>query len=72
MNRRILFAVPIIIILVYTTGCQGKKTSTYQSSEYQIWYDKPAADWNEALPIGNGRLGAMIFGWIKPEQLTDE
>ncbi len=27
-----------------------------------LWYAKPAADWNEALPLGNGRLGAMVFG----------
>ena len=27
-----------------------------------LWYDKPASEWTEALPIGNGRLGAMIFG----------
>ena len=34
-----------------------------------IWYDKPASEWTEALPIGNGRLGAMIFGGPKSEQL---
>jgi alpha-L-fucosidase 2 len=28
----------------------------------RLWYDKPAAVWIEALPIGNGRLGAMVFG----------
>ena len=27
-----------------------------------LWYDKPAAEWTEALPVGNGRLGAMVFG----------
>jgi len=27
-----------------------------------LWYDKPASEWTEALPIGNGRLGAMVFG----------
>ncbi len=27
-----------------------------------LWYRQPAAEWNEALPLGNGRLGAMIFG----------
>lgn len=27
-----------------------------------IWFDKPAEDWNEALPIGNGRLGGMVYG----------
>src|SRR5678815_728845 len=34
-----------------------------------LWYDKPAAEWTEALPIGNGRLGAMIFGGPAVEQL---
>ncbi len=28
----------------------------------RIWYNKPADDWNEALPIGNGRIGAMVYG----------
>ena len=27
-----------------------------------IWFDQPAADWNEALPVGNGRLGGMVYG----------
>ncbi|MFD1217117.1 glycoside hydrolase family 95 protein [Microbulbifer celer] len=27
-----------------------------------LWYDKPAENWNQALPVGNGRLGAMIYG----------
>ncbi len=34
-----------------------------------LWYDKPAANWNEALPIGNGRLGAMVFGTPGKERL---
>jgi len=28
----------------------------------KLWYTQPAANWNEALPLGNGRLGAMVFG----------
>ena len=35
----------------------------------KIWFDRPAADWNEALPIGNGRLGAMVFGGDAAEYL---
>ena len=27
-----------------------------------LWYNQPAKDWNEALPVGNGRLGAMVYG----------
>ncbi|MCX6334170.1 MAG: glycoside hydrolase family 95 protein [Bacteroidia bacterium] len=32
------------------------------NNDLKLWYNKPAAVWEEALPIGNGRLGAMIFG----------
>jgi len=34
-----------------------------------LWYKKPASEWVEALPIGNGRLGAMVFGGIGNERL---
>ena len=34
-----------------------------------LWYDKPAANWQEALPVGNGSLGGMIFGGIEREQI---
>jgi alpha-L-fucosidase 2 len=34
-----------------------------------LWYDQPAAKWNEALPVGNGRLGAMVFGPADCEQI---
>lgn len=36
---------------------------------YKLWYKKPASCWDEALPIGNGRLGAMVFGGVKNEQI---
>ncbi len=35
-----------------------------------LWYDKPASSWQkEALPIGNGRLGAMLFGGVERERI---
>lgn len=34
-----------------------------------LWYDEPAAYWVEALPIGNGRLGALVFGGTRDERL---
>ena len=33
----------------------------------KLWYDKPAEEWVEALPLGNGRLGAMVFGGVSDE-----
>ena len=35
----------------------------------ELWYDRPAKEWLEALPIGNGRLGAMVYGGIAEEHL---
>lgn len=35
----------------------------------RLWYRQPAANWNEALPLGNGRLGAMVFGGTETERL---
>src|SRR6478735_4611520 len=35
----------------------------------RLWYDKPAVEWEEAMPIGNGRLGAMVFGGTTLERL---
>lgn len=36
---------------------------------YTMWYEKPAGEWEEALPIGNGRLGAMVFGGYGEERI---
>ena len=33
-----------------------------EADELKLWYTKPAAQWVDALPIGNGRLGAMVYG----------
>jgi alpha-L-fucosidase 2 len=35
----------------------------------KLWYTKPAKKWTEALPIGNGRLGAMIYGGVEDDQI---
>lgn len=38
-------------------------------AQEKLWYEKPATKWVEALPIGNGRLGAMVFGGVEQEHL---
>jgi len=39
------------------------------TSDLALWYDKPSERWTDALPIGNGRLGAMIYGGIDVERI---
>lgn len=54
---------PVLVCLIISSGVVA------QQGRMELWYDRPAADWNEALPVGNGRLGAMIFGGIEDERL---
>jgi len=43
--------------------------SSWAVKNYKLWYDTPASTWIEALPLGNGRLGAMVFGVPAAEHL---
>lgn len=45
-----------------------------QQNNLSLWYNKPAQKWTEALPVGNGRLGGMVFGGVQEEriQLNEE
>ncbi|MEJ5995746.1 glycoside hydrolase N-terminal domain-containing protein [Pedobacter sp. Du54] len=38
-------------------------------SQYVLWYKKPAEKWTDALPIGNGRLGAMLYGGVATDHI---
>jgi alpha-L-fucosidase 2 len=44
-------------------------TTIHAQDHLALWYDKPAIKWVEALPIGNGRMGAMVFGGIKNDRI---
>lgn len=37
------------------------------AAEHLLWYPQPASGWHEALPVGNGRLGAMVYGGTATE-----
>ena len=60
-----------ILLLLVLLLCS---LNTWSVSRYTLWYDAPAKNWNEALPIGNGSLGAMVFGNAEQEriQLNEE
>lgn len=48
---------------------RDKQASVEDNAELKLHYRKPAACWEEALPLGNGRIGAMLFGGILEERL---
>ena len=47
----------------------GILCSLVSAGDKTLWYDEPAEAWVEALPLGNGRLGAMVYGGTEKEQL---
>lgn len=49
--------------------CMHNKSDRFtRRKSMELWYEQPAKNWEEALPVGNGRLGAMIAG--SPDQET--
>ena len=40
-----------------------------EADNLTLWYNTPASAWEEALPVGNGRLGAMVFGYTDCERI---
>ena len=52
------------------TGHVGRnRLDAEKWSGMKLWYRQPAKEWTEALPVGNGRLGAMVFGTVETERL---
>ena len=67
MIRRLTF----IAFILAAAGMFARAESNDASSArpFSLWYQQPASKWEEALPLGNGRLGAMVFGNAAKERL---
>ncbi|HEX2532647.1 MAG TPA: glycoside hydrolase N-terminal domain-containing protein, partial [Chitinophagaceae bacterium] len=51
----------LLLLLLSSTACA--------QPPLQLWYTHPAMSWNEALPVGNGFLGGMVFGGVEAERV---
>ena len=57
---KILWLCPFMFLFVFSVSSPAQ-------SPLKLWYDRPAGEWEEALPLGNGRIGAMVYGGISSE-----
>jgi len=58
------------VIILIAIAAAGIVDVQAQQASLKLWYRQPpGADWNAALPVGNGRLGAMVFGNVERERL---
>lgn len=57
-----------VFLLVFSC-CVSAKGATSLDNNQRLWYDHPATCWLEALPVGNSRMGAMVFGGTETEEI---
>ena len=58
--KKLSFALLVVFTSLFFSGCERK--SEKNSDNLKLWYKQPAGAWEEALPVGNGRIGAMVSG----------
>ena len=61
MNKQKLFCI-VGMLTIFVACTDDNQESEDLSNHLKLWYNQPAEVWDEALPVGNGRLGAMVFG----------
>ncbi|MEA3477644.1 MAG: glycoside hydrolase N-terminal domain-containing protein [Bacteroidota bacterium] len=68
--KKILFGI-LLVFLLAACDRPGEEDLNYFNREngIKLWYQQPAKTWDEALPVGNGRLGAMVFGGVYRERI---
>ncbi len=59
----------IAVQILFTHFCEAQNKTNSNTQDLKLWYNKPSEKWVEALPVGNGKIGAMIFGGIEEELL---
>jgi alpha-L-fucosidase 2 len=59
----------VFLFLLYPFSINAAEESESGSPLLRLWYPEPASQWVEALPVGNGSLGAMVFGGVKKERI---
>lgn len=58
-----------ILILISNACTTSQDGPADKAGELLLWYDEPAVEWTEALPLGNGTLGGMVFGGVARERV---
>ena len=66
---RILSPIVLLVLFAFSAVCSRAEEEEHNEWNLKLWCKQPAKKWNEALPVGNGRLGAMVFGETQNERI---
>jgi len=61
--------VALLLLVTLLTSCTGQKPKA-QNNDMVLWYKQPAEKWNDGLLIGNGYMGANVFGGVQNERIS--
>ena len=64
MRRNLLIMLTIAVVIA---GCHSNNN---QDSRMKLWYDAPADEFIEALVMGNGQMGATVYGGVESEKIS--
>ncbi|MDR3058674.1 MAG: glycoside hydrolase family 95 protein [Prevotella sp.] len=59
----VFFAIALLLVNIQNIQSQN-------SQSYKLWYEQPADEWMKSVPLGNGRIGAMVFGGVESETVA--
>ena len=59
-------------VFLTPTGClhPAEAQSVREAQDMVVWYRQPANQWLQGMPLGNGRIGAMVFGGVPQERIA--
>lgn len=60
----------VLLICTLLLGITLSCTPIEENTQLSLWYEQPADEWMKALPLGNGRLGALVYGGIETETIA--
>jgi alpha-L-fucosidase 2 len=63
------FRLSMLLLAPFAVANDVPQDQSADSRAAVLWYQKPAAKWEDAMPLGNGRLGAMVFGGVTEERV---
>ncbi|GAA3576096.1 glycoside hydrolase family 95 protein [Snuella lapsa] len=59
----------LLLLIILSVSCKEQGAKKIEQYSDVLWYEQPAKTWMQALPVGNGRLGAMVFGDPQHERI---
>jgi len=72
LNEIVLYISALLIVLTVQTSynSDGQSFLVHSKRDMVLWYQQPGEQWLEGLPIGNGYMGAMVFGKVQNERIA--